>query len=290
MANGERLGAIDTYWTDKFLFLRDSSFIAGGDSGHVHVYPRPGAPPTRTIRTLAQRLEGMERSPDGRWLIVQGQGYTAQLWSLADGVRGPGITIPSNLPSKAIAFSPDGNTVAMSTSGDGLYLWETKTGLPLRSFQKFPTHVEKAWFTPDGRSIVTHASGTAGFRIVHLHPEKNRVGVEPRSPDSIQTWWRGNLPRPNVRQHPRTISGFVRDSVGKGIVKADVSLYDGDRPGSARIARVSTNAAGYYLVENVAPTHVIVQAEKPGFARETIYVHVPTRWIDKDLKMRKTGR
>ncbi|MEX2110991.1 MAG: hypothetical protein WD802_10330 [Gemmatimonadaceae bacterium] len=66
--------------------------------------------------------------------------------------------------------------------------------------------------------------------------------------------------------------------------------YVRDRPGSARIARVSTNAAGYYLVENVAPTHVIVRAEKPGFVRETIYVHVPTRWIDKNLEMRKTGR
>jgi hypothetical protein len=82
----------------------------------------------------------------------------------------------------------------------------------------------------------------------------------------------------------------VRDAEGKGIVKADISLYDGDRPGSARIARVSTNAAGYYLVQDVAPSHVIVQAKKLGFAREINYVHVPTYGIPVDLKMRETGR
>jgi hypothetical protein len=103
-------------------------------------------------------------------------------------------------------------------------------------------------------------------------------------------WPPSKLTLPRPPPHPRSISGFVTDARGKGVVVADVSLYDGDRPGSKPIARVRTNAAGHYLVQEVAPTHVTVQVDKRGFARAIKYVHVPTYWIPVDIKLRDAAR
>jgi hypothetical protein len=280
MPSGERLWTHEGNWDAKFLFLGDSSFIASGDNGLVSFYPRPGAAPIRIVRIPAQALEAIARSRDGRWLILKSDRDTAYLWSLTDSLPRPGIAIPE-WRGDAIAFSRDGNTVAIAGGRNGLYLWETATGLPLRSFLKFPSAVKKAWFTADGRSIVTLSSGE--FQIVHL-------GDEGRSREPVQARGGPSTGPPSGPPRPRFISGFVRDAEGRGIVKADISLYDGDRPGSARIARVLTNAAGYYLVQDLAPSHVIVRAEKLGFAREIKYVHVPTYGIPVDLKMRETGR
>ena len=280
MPSGERLWTHQGNWDAKFLFLGGSSFIASGDNGLVSIYPRPEAAPIRSVRIPAQELEAIERSRDGRWLLLKSDRDTAYLWSLPDSLPRPGIAIPE-WRGDAIAFSTDGNIVAIAGGGNGLYLWETATGLPLRSFLKYPSAVKKAWFTADGRSIVALSSGE--FQIVHL-------GDEGRSPEPVQARGGPSMGPPSGPPRPRFISGFVRDAEGKGIVRANISLYDGDRPGSARIARVSTNAAGYYLVQDVAPNHVIVQAEKRGFAREIKYVHVPTYGIPVDLKMRETGR
>jgi Carboxypeptidase regulatory-like domain/WD domain, G-beta repeat len=279
MTTGERLWTHQGDRDAKFLFLGDSSFIASGGNGLVSIYPRPGAAPIRSVRIPAQSLVAIQRSRDGHRIILKSDGDTAYLWSPTDSLPGRGIPIPE-YRGEAIAFSPDGNTVAIAGGTNGLYLWETATGSPLRSFH-FPSAVQKAWFTADGRSIIALSSGR--FLIVHL-------GDEGRSPEPVQARWEGYLLPANAPPHSRSISGFVRDANGQGIVKADISLYDGDRPGSARIARVSTNAAGYYLVQNVAPAHVIVQAETRGFDREIKYVHLPTYSLPVDLKMRKTGR
>jgi hypothetical protein len=279
MTTGERLWTHQGNRDAKFLFLGDSSFIASGGNGLVSIYPRPGAAPIRSVRIPAQLLVAIQRSSDGHRLILKSDRDTAYLWSLTDSLPGPGIAVPP-WRGEAIAFSPDGKTVAMAGGTNGLYLWETTTGVPLRSFH-FPSAVQKAWFTADGGCIIALSSGS--FLIVHL-------GDEGMSPEPVQARWEGYLLPANAPPHPRSISGFVRDAGGKGIVKADISLYDGDRPGSARIARVSTNAAGYYFVQNVAPSHVIIQAEARGFARETKYVHVPTYSLPVDLKMGKIAR
>jgi hypothetical protein len=279
MTTGERLWSQPGNWDAKFLFLGDSSFVASGGNGLVSIYPRPEAAPIGSVRIPAQWLTAIERSHDGRSLVLRSERSTAYLWSLADSLPRSSIAIPEGA-GDAVALSPDGNTVAIAGGRNGLYLWETTTSLPLRSFH-FPSAVQKAWFTADGRSIIALSYG--GFLIVHLSNEG-------KSPEPVQVRWEGYLLPGNAPPHSRSIAGFVRDAEGKGIVKADISLYDGDRPESAPIARVSTNAAGYYLVQNVAPSHIIVQAERLGFAREIKYIHVPTYGVPVNLKMRETAR
>jgi WD40 repeat protein len=293
MVTGKRVGTFkEGWWSSKFLFIGDSSFIASGDSGLMKIYPRLGAAPIWRIRSPVQRFDVMDRSPDGRWLVVKSWGDTAYLWSLSEGQPVGGIPIPNWFGQGAVAFSPDGNTIAMSGGANGLYLWETKTGRPLRSFQKYPMAVQQAWFTPDGRSIVTYSMTDTVLRIVHLDPIGKSFGpfVTP-DPYPVQAQWGANSwPAPETPGRSLgSISGFVRDPSGNAVVGAEVSLFDGDRPGSASIDRAPTNAAGHFLLQTIKVHHATLRATKRGFVTETRYTHLPAPGlaVDFDLKFEK---
>jgi WD40 repeat protein len=268
--SGKRLGTHDGGFTGgKFVFLNDSSFIASADSGLMKIYPRLGAAPIWRVRTPVRNFNVMDRSPDGRWLVVKSWGDTAYLWSLTDGLPGQMLAIPSSFFLGGVAFSRDGNTIAMSGGANGIYLWDTRTGQPLRSFQKFRMSVQKAWFTADGRSIVAYAMADSVFRIVHLD---SRRFAEP-----VQAWWGANSwpPPATPGRVLGSISGFVRDTAKKAIIGAEVSLFDGDRPGSGPIAQTLTNAAGRFLFLDVKIPHVTLRGAKRGFATDVRYVHLP---------------
>lgn len=280
MASGKRLGTHEGGFTGgKFLFLGDSSFIASGDSGLMRIYPRLGATPIWRVGSPVQNFTLMERSPDGRWLVLKGWSDTAYLWSLSEGRLAQKIAIPHWIGRGAVAFSPDGGTLAVPAGANGLYLFETKTGQPLRSFQKFPMGVEKAWFTADGRSIVSYSLTDTVFRIVHL---------DSRWKEPVQAWWGSNsVPAPQTPGRSLgSISGFVRDSAKRAIVGADVSIYDGDKPGSAPIDRTSTNAAGRFLLQTIKVRHVTLRAAKRGFATEVKYTHLPEEYASVDFVLK----
>jgi WD40 repeat protein len=284
--SGVRLGTFNEgWWTRKLLFIGDSSFIASGDSGLMKIYPRLGAAPIWRVRSPVQEFHVMDRSSDGRWLVVKSWVDTAYLWSLTEGQLGARIPIPNSFGLGAITFSPGGNTIAMSGGANGLYLWDTKTGQPLRSFQKYPMGVQKAWFTPDGRSIVSYSLADTVFRIVHLDPQRGRFGAL-RS-DPVQAWWGANSWPPVIPGRSLgSIFGFVRDSAKKAIVGADVSIFDGDKPGSAPIARTATNAAGRFLLQTIKVQHVSVRASKRGFATDVKYTHLPAQGASVDFELR----
>lgn len=285
MLDGKRIGAHEGGWAGRFLFIGDTSFVASGDSGLMKVYPRLGAQPIWRLKSpVRQSFNVMERSPDGRWLVVKSFGDTVHLWSLSDGRPGQSITIPPwSGHNNAIAFSPDGNTIAMSGGVNGLYLWDTKTGRPLRSFQKYPMGVQMAWFTPDGKSIVTYSMRDTVFRIVHLDPTTVRTPV--------QAWWGAHsraAPTPGAPLG--SVSGFVRDAAGKAIAGADVLIFDGDRPDSAPIGRAVTNVAGRYLLQGIKVQHVTVLATKPGFGTEIKFTHLPASGAPIDFELKTATR
>ena len=267
--SGKRVGTHDGGWTGgKFLFLNDSSFIATADSGVMKIYPRLGAEPIWRVTTSLRNFDLMERSPDGRWLLFKSQGDTAHLSLLSEGTPGPTLAIPDWFGLGAVAFSPDGNVIATTGGVSGLYLWDTRTGQPLRSFQRFGMGILKAWFTADGKSIVSYAMHDSVFRIVHL---------DAKISEPVQAWW-GAYPKayvPNSPQGPGWIAAFVRDSAKKPIVGAEVSLFDGARPGARPVAQTLTNAAGRFLFPDVKFPHATVRAAKRGFATDVQYVHLP---------------
>jgi hypothetical protein len=285
--SGKRVGTFkEGWWSPRFLFIGDSSFIASSDSGLMKIYPRLGDGPIWRIKTPVRSFEWMERSADGRWLVANGQSDTLYLWSLSEGQPAHEIAVPRWFGFGAIAFSPDGKMIATSGGAYGLYLWDTKTGQPIRSFQKYPNLVLKIWFTADGRSIVTYSMNDTVLRIVHLDPRRGTSGA--LNPEPVQAGWGANSWPAFLAPARRmgSIAGFVRDSARKAIVGANVSIFDGDRPGSAPIGRTSTNAAGRYLLQAIKVPHLIIRAAKRGFVTGTTYAHLPAEGVPVDLSLK----
>jgi len=275
---GKRIGTIPGPSGDKFLFVGDSSFIVSGDSGFINMHPRLGAPPFGRVRLPSRWVAAMERSPDGHWLLAKSHGDTAYLWAISDGRPGPAIVLPEWGGGRFVAFSPDGNTLAMSSGTTGLYLWETKTGRPLRTFLNLPWNLQRAWFTADGQSIIIHQTSEPEFRIIHLDSRKNRLGPDGNDLPPVQATWPAWI---NPEHRPGrvlgSVSGLVRRASGSAIRDAEVSVFDGDRPGDGPIGLGSTNAAGHYLIQMIRVPHLIVRVAKTGFPSDVKYVHVQER-------------
>lgn len=290
ITTGKRIGSHDDgLWPGKFLFVGDSSFIASGDSGFMKIYPRLGAPPIWRVKIPVQRFDVMEVSPDARWLAVKSWGDTVYLWSLSDGQPGPRIVVPAWSGSNLVAFSPDGNTVATTGGVNGLYVWETKTGRPLRSFQNFPWNLQRIWFTADGASIVTYSSGESVFRIVHLDSARRRRDASAAAEPGQATWPAYIDPARQAPDRVRgSVSGFVRLSPSRGLPGAEISLFDGDRPGAPPLARTSTNSAGHFLIQKVRVPHVVVHASKRGFSSAVRYGHFLDDRLTFELELKAT--
>ena len=289
-ATGEQLGAHEAGWNRNFMWINDSSFVAVADSGRFRIYPRLGAAPTASISTGLQYVNRMERSRDGRWLMLRGSGDTIFLWSLTDGKKSARLGIPNQFNTGPAAFSPDGNTLAVAGGPTGLYLWDTRTGSPLRNFLNYPWTMETAWFTADGNSIVTHSTNEEFFRIVHIDPTKALGDVAKVPP--VQAAWPAYIdPATQVPGGSLgSIFGFVRHLGTRPIVGAEVSIFDGDKPGSAALAQTTTNTAGHYLLQGVKVRHVIVRVAKPGFATGSSYAHLPREATSTDFELQAQSR
>ena len=287
MNTGKRVGTFkegSSY--SKVLFTGDSSFIATGDSGLVKVYPRLGAEALWRFKTPLRNFEFMVRSPDSRWLFLKGWSDTAYLWSLSDGKLAHDIPIPHWFGHGAVAFSPDGKILATSGGANGLYLWDTRTGQPLRSFQKFPSIVVKLWFTADSRSVVAQAMFDSVLRIVHVDPRSEPFATSSNAP--VQAWWGANSwPAPVPGHALGSIVGFVRDSAQRPIPGVDIDAFDGDKPGSAPLARTTTNVAGRFLLQGLKVRHVSVRAMIRGYAPDARNTHLAGQEVEVSFQLKR---
>jgi WD40 repeat protein len=114
----------------------------------------PGGPPPNTEYYVNDAVF----SPDGRTFATRTERPPIDLWSVATGRRvlrlpghGPAKDWPEHLP-RALAFSRDGSRI-VSIADDAGIVWDTRSGARVSRLRRRP--VERAAFTPDGRSLVT---------------------------------------------------------------------------------------------------------------------------------------
>src|SRR5262249_57256903 len=76
-------------------------------------------------------------------------------WDLP-AANGPGRVFPKwhTAPVRAVAFSPDGKTLASAGWDGRVVLWDVAAGDKLRDWQ-FPGWVSDVAFAPDGRHLAT---------------------------------------------------------------------------------------------------------------------------------------
>ncbi|GHE97436.1 hypothetical protein [Streptomyces fumanus] len=103
-------------------------------------------------------------SPDGRTLATDGRSGT-ELWDTRTGRRRAALPAPARATRSAASsrpdtgavlswgFSPDGRTLA--TGGNGVELWDARTGRHLRSLPGPVSPVDALAFGPDGRTLAT---------------------------------------------------------------------------------------------------------------------------------------
>jgi len=276
MKTGKKLAEFErgNDFMGKIFFVGDEGLLSTADSGRFKLRSYLEAEPVTRPGTRARAAEYMAMSPDGRWFAVNAWSDSVFLWSLAGG-PGPALPVPAFVTG-VIAFSPDGNTIATAGGMFSLYLWDTRTGAPIRAFHNFPGPLSGAWFTADGKAIVTVSTFDDRFRIVYVDPTA-RAEAQNIFDDSLTA----KLPLgPPPSTSPRTIGGIV---TGPGpnpraVAGAEVAISNGDAPDSV-IARTTTSPGGYFSFNGIRFRHVVIRVRKPGFAPTVKYIHV-NRWAD----------
>lgn len=153
--------------------------VSGILNPYVKVFDVQNKKLVMTLKKLAGGSHGLAYSPDGRF-IAAGHSFTqmikgvsVMIWdaktgALVKSIIGP---FPIDKPANSVtylAFSPDGRYLAVGYmgdsqyAGDNIYLYDTNTWLPLRSFGAKENIDGGLLFSPDGRHI---AHGTLGGEI-----------------------------------------------------------------------------------------------------------------------------
>jgi len=275
MKTGKKLAEfnVGSDFRRKIFFVGNEGLLMTVDSGRTTLRSYLDAQPQTLTGARAAETDQVVMSPDGRTIAV-GKGWADSvfLWSVAAGpvqvLRVPGFV------TGVTAFSPDGSTIAIAGGMFGLYLYDTRTGAPIKSFHNFPGPLSGAWFTADGKSVVTVSTFDDRFRIVYIDPTA-RPAAENIFDDSLTA----QLPLgPPPSTSPRTINDIVNGPGPnqRAVPGAEVAISNGDAPDSV-IARTTTSPGGYFSFNGIRFRHVLIRVQKPGFAPGVKYIHV-NRW------------
>ncbi|MHB8627515.1 MAG: nSTAND1 domain-containing NTPase [Aggregatilineales bacterium] len=116
----------------------------------------------RTFKGTQSWVDSVAFSPDGRTAMSGAQDGSAILWDVQSGQELR--RFQDDVPGQGIfnlSFSPDGRTVALptgnfaSTAPGEVILWNVQTGQEIRRFKGHQAGVDGAYFSPDGRSVLS---------------------------------------------------------------------------------------------------------------------------------------
>ena len=259
----------------KFFFVGDEGLLSTADSARFRFRSKLDAEPVTRPGTRAGATEHMATSPDGRSFAVNGWGDSVFLWSVD---KGPGPVLPvPGFVTGVIAFSPNGKLIATAGGMFSLYVWDARTGAPIKAFYNFPSALSGAWFSADGKSIITTSTFDDRFRIVYIDP-KTRPASQATVDDSLTAQFPLGPPPSTA---PRTVGGIVTSSGPnpRAVAGAEVEISEAAAPDSV-VARTTTSPGGYFSFNGIRFRHVVIRVRSPGFSPGVKYIHL-NRWADE---------
>ena len=152
----------------RAAFSPDGSQLATAwRDGQVRIHPVQTDGPPRTLEVDEAPVTGLSWHPGGRLLAVASNGAPVSVWDVQTGRRTLSAPATRDAPVASVAFSPDGERLAVvDTAGrirllraDGELIVETETELG---------EINAVSFTPDGEGIFT-ASDDGTLRRWHGH-------------------------------------------------------------------------------------------------------------------------
>jgi WD40 repeat protein len=124
--------------------------------------------PNRKLRTELKFHRGVVStvaiSRNGKHLASGSWDRTVRLWDITESQPKVLATLTGNFPVTSIAFSVDGNTLAVGSGtedgGGEVALWDVETGQERFVFSNEPGLVTCVEFAPDGQMLVNASRGT----------------------------------------------------------------------------------------------------------------------------------
>jgi WD40 repeat protein/basic membrane lipoprotein Med (substrate-binding protein (PBP1-ABC) superfamily) len=181
----------------SLAFSADGSLLAAGlDDKTISVQEVNTGAERLRLRGHTAEVYSVVFSPDGRYLVTAGLDYSVKIWDLrADGGSpAPVWSIPVPAWSFALAFSPDGKSLAIGTNAGIARVVEVTTGKELASLQGHGGEIWSIAFSPDGTRLATASNdGTArlwdastGRELLSLEGHRGPVNAVAFSPDGAQ--------------------------------------------------------------------------------------------------------
>jgi WD40 repeat protein len=151
------------------------AFRDGTRAGEVKVWDAATGGPKHTLAWWPDGdVNAVAFSPGGEW-VVGGGLKGVRVWSARTGKTERELPVPAAI--LAVAFSPDGTTLAAGAFDECVHLWDVATWEERRVLRRHRSEVRAVAFSPDGTTLATGGVGelrlwnarTADFRRTIAH-------------------------------------------------------------------------------------------------------------------------
>jgi eukaryotic-like serine/threonine-protein kinase len=184
------------------------TFLTASNDGEARLWNRTTGQPVGKPLLHQGSVEGVSFSADGKVVLI-GTGIgdlAARLWDVATGQPIGSPLRGHRGKVRAVAYSPDGNTLLTGSDDKTARLWDAVTNQPIRPIIVHQGPVVAGAFSPDGKTFLTVSSDNTvrlwradpgqPFGMIHKYEDAGRsVAFGPDGQTVFSGGWNGAVKR-----------------------------------------------------------------------------------------------